>query len=333
MRAALAILALIATPACAQPADDTAQPELPTLYVGVRGDAPPFSYRPDQMLVSSGKGTGPLGDAGYSGYIVYICDRVLEVMRDRNDQPAFNVVPVEVTAGSRFQMLREIPGGGDPSIDLLCDPATATRERLRDHTASLPLYLSGVGYAARKRERNQNTGSGNFRINVVGSTTAIDHGIRRILDAGEWPSFRDDLLSYLYNPGAATDGNEKVRLSPTHKAAVEAFCAAPSGDSNPLQYYVGDLEIVNRALLIYGDPDCKPEPATTTYSDDRYVLFMRNADSVGIDKARLLMTFSRVLSELVLSQPSLLDEAFEANFEGYRRSDKLRLFFWSLYGP
>lgn len=327
MRCLAALLVLFPASLSAQPATEPSQPETATLYVGVRTDAPPFSYRPDRMLVSSGKGTGPLGDKGYSGYMVYVCDRVLEVMRDRDTQPEFTVETVEVEAENRFTMLGQQTGG----IDILCDPSTATRERVRDHTASLPLYLSGIGYAARKREKNQQTGAP--RIAVVGSTTASDHGIRRILEAGEWPNFRPQLMSFIYNPVAAPSGGAAVETFPNHRAAVEAFCGMNGSDRPAPQYYVGDQEIVNRALLMYGTHDCHAEPARTTYSDDRYVLFMRNADSVEAPKAQLLMTFSRILSELVLSQPSLLDEAFEANFEGYQRSDKLRLFFWSLYGP
>ncbi|WP_186827202.1 hypothetical protein [Paracoccus aurantiacus] len=325
--------------------DATRDDERLTLHVGVRADAPPFSYLPRPMFVAAGKGTATLGKAGYAGYIVYICDRVIDVMKSRRDLTPneadtgldFDVEIVQVTADNRFDLLTAETG---TKIDILCDPATATYRRVRDHTASVPLYMSGIGFAARIRDGQVNTG-GSGRIAVVGKTTAGDYGIKRILDAGEWPNYKERLLAYIHNPsdhaqsvqGAVPASLGIVEAFPTHEQAARAFCSDPEDAKYRFNYYVGDMEIVNRALMVYGTPNCKFERATATYSDDRYTIFMRNPEQADARKARLLMRFSRTLTELVLTNPSLLEEAFQANFERYSRSDKLRIFFWSLYGP
>ena len=340
IRKAAAILALMASAATAQ-TEGTAAPNdrAADLAIGVRADAPPFSYKPGDTLLAPGSSSGQLASQGYAGYMVYICDRVLEEMEERGKAGGLNIRIVEITAQDRFENLRS--RDGKDAVDVLCDPATVTRDRVREFSASLPLYMSGIGFAAQPRDKIVQSACPPT-IGLVKSTTAFDQGLMRILDGNEWKNYRDDLLKYLHNPrgwmadhpcgNAARPGsaqgdneNEPVRDFGTHKQAAEAFC------NGKLQYYVGDLEIVNRALKLFGT--CDFRPAVTTYSDDRYVIFMRNPDDSDPAKAQLLMQFSRTLSELVLTQPSLLDAAFNANFEGYQPSDKLRLFFWSLYGP
>lgn len=330
-----AMLVLMASAAGAQMAQPPAPAsQNPELVVGVRADAPPFSYKPDETLLPPGTSGGRLARDNYAGYMVYICDRVLEEMEERGDGDSLNVRIVEVTAQDRFEKLRATPG--PEAVDVLCDPATVTRDRVREFSASLPLYMSGIGFAAQPRDKIKQSDCPPT-IGLVKSTTAFDQGLMRILDGNEWKNYRKELLKYLHNPTGwkasnptcleDDEGNEKEPVMDfgNHQQVAEAFC------KGKLQYYVGDLEIVNRALKLFGT--CDFRPAVTTYSDDRYVIFMRNPDGSDPAKAKLLMRFSRTLSELVLTQPSLLDAAFNANFEGYQPSDKLRLFFWSLYGP
>ncbi|MBU2956137.1 hypothetical protein Q4511_02665 [Paracoccus sp. 1_MG-2023] len=352
---AAAILIATASLATAQPDQAPAQADSSTeLVIAVRADAPPFSYRPGDTLLPPGTSSGRLAGQGYAGYMVYICDRVLDEMEERGSLAGLDIRIVEITAANRFEKLRA--QGVDDAVDVLCDPATVTRDRVREFTASLPLYMSGIGFAAQPREEIRQSPCPP-QIGLVKSTTAFDQGLMRILDGNEWKNYREGLLKYMHNPtgwmasnptcgltaqpepASAPEGSDDLgaidappqpRSPPImdfddHQQVAEAFCAGR------LQYYVGDLEIVNRALKLFGT--CDFRPAATTYSDDRYVIFMRNPDDAEPVKAQLLMRFSRTLSELVLTRPSLLDAAFEANFEGYQPSDKLRLFFWSIYGP
>lgn len=332
MRPAAAILTLlvmaISWPGTGFSQDEAAQAPA-QIRVGVRTDAPPFSYHVGRQLLGPERPSGPLGQQGFSGYMVFICDRVLETMIDRQFLNGAEIAPVDVTATDRFVALRAGPDA-PKQIDILCDPSTITRERLREFVASPPLYLSGIGFASQPRSK-LGAGTCASRIGLVDSTTALYSGVVAILQGDEWISYRDELMRFIHNPAGFSISEEAdcqrmpIATYADHNLLAEAFCRGE------VQYYVGDMEIVNRSLEAYGN--CDFRKSSVTYTDDRYVIFQRVVEPDEGGKARLMMEFSRTLSELILANPSLLDEAFEANFPGYQASDKLRFFLWSMRGP
>ena len=99
--------------------------ETGSLRLGIRTDAPPYSYR-----TTSGEP---------SGYIVDLCREVVEAVRNSQAIPALKVEYVEVSSASRFDALR------DGKIDILCDPTSMTMSRRAIVDFSLPTFIDGAG--------------------------------------------------------------------------------------------------------------------------------------------------------------------------------------------
>ena len=112
------------------------------LVIGVRADAPPFSYLHAPRLEDRLTEDAPSDVVGevFTGYMINICTAVLTEMRKVE---TFSVRFEEVEAKDRFLALKT------GAVNVLCDPATINRERLADPTVfvSPPVYLSGVGRA------------------------------------------------------------------------------------------------------------------------------------------------------------------------------------------
>ena len=303
---------------------DMAPAEQVEINVGVRADASPFSFKASDRQLSSGEEIkGPLRREGYEGYMVYICDRVLAEMRLKGDKP-FSVNVIEINAKDRFPYLRE------GRIDILCDPATITPERLIGLHASPPLFVSGITYASRPQLQQQ---SCNTLVGFVGATTAESSGISIILESGDWPAYETILSKYLAgdeswrteSPICPTpkDRAPPIRAFPLHDDVARAFC------DSELLHYVGDLEIITNALR--AQSDCKFNLASVTFTDERYAVF-GNTSGENLEKVALLADFFARLSQQVLSNPSLMDAAFRNSFGNQQQSRKLQLFYWSLRG-
>ncbi|MFV2052981.1 transporter substrate-binding domain-containing protein [Aliiroseovarius sp. YM-037] len=301
------------------------------LRIGVRTDAAPFSYQRSGRRASTISIPGPLINQGYDGFVVYLCDRaLLDLQRQMGDR--LKVVPVNVQASNRFEELRN---GG---IDLLCDPATITRERVREFLASMPIYISGITFAKQPEIPPQYCGS---IAGIVGRTTAETNGIHLILDNGEWPQFEPLVRDYLtkgdewtepnhacnalVDTGQAVAGSRPVpiRLFDNHIDAAAAFC-----DSEIL-YYVGDIEIVERNLAAV--PDCAYSLARVTYTEERYAIFART-DFENPETGLLTLRFLESLARIIYASPSALDQAFVHTFSGYQPTEKLQFFNWSIRG-
>ncbi len=298
------------------------------LKVGVRPDAPPFSARSDALSnVGVASSIGPLGARGYGGFVVRICDAVLLEMQ--REDASLVVEAVEVSTATRFEVLE---AGG---IDILCDPATITVDRLaRNLNVSPPIYLSGISFVSQSPSVYLDTYCGVI-VGLVGDTTSSSRGIGAILAAGEFGRFSKAIRLALGGGQSSMDGLPRcdrarrpvVKIYDSHTALAEDFCGGN------VIYYVGDIEIVIRSVGKY--QDCDFLSADKTFSDERYGIFSRAyglADDLHKKNAFLIATFNRLLTRRLFSENSILQTAFREAFPNYRVSDKLRLFFLSIYG-
>jgi ABC-type amino acid transport substrate-binding protein len=329
------------------------------LCIGVRSHARPFSYKSS----FSGDGAsdaarGPLRIAGYTGYIVRICDAVLaEMILERKMVLEPNAKEPNMRSTLQFedigyydidQKKAEIERENErlsamrlptkptdvrfPNLggkfDILCDPATITNDRRdKNYFVSAPLFLTGVSYITRRGEtppKKKDACKG--LIGVVGGTTAPKEGIRALLNANELPSYKDELMSFLRDENLGCLPDEKrpiVKNYQTHSAAAQAFC------KGEFYYYVGDLEIITENVkAVVG---CDYDNGTSTYTNDRYAIF-GSAISGHTERKLLVAKFFEILSQKVVFYPSVLTKAFSDTFQGVSPSRKLELFFWSVSG-
>ena len=335
------------------------------LCIGVRSQARPFSYLPSaRHEVPSDAARGPLRDQGYTGYIIRICDAVLAEMllnpgfAGEMKREDIGVHDIDKNVTPRFD------GGLGKHFDILCDPATITNERRDNYMISPPLFLTGVSYITREKSiapaRACSGTNEKSLIGVVGRTTAPTRGIKSLIDAGELPRFRKELISYLRNRSACSeqqnDDNASdedraqkkgsvtivgpVRIYQTHVKAAEAFCEP--NDKHAFHYYVGDLEIITEHVRAI--PGCDYDDGTQTYTNDRYAVFgkaIEKADA-GEDKEKIdsetrdrvlrMARFFQILSEKAVFNPSILDKAFSDTFPDAKPSRKFELFLWSVRG-
>jgi putrescine:ornithine antiporter len=94
------------------------------LLLGYRTDARPFSYD------EGGKA---------AGYSVALCEKIAEDVKTELSLPSLTVEWVPVTLADRFQALQ------DGKIDILCGADTATLERRKEVSFSIPIFPSGIG--------------------------------------------------------------------------------------------------------------------------------------------------------------------------------------------
>ncbi|WP_299675823.1 transporter substrate-binding domain-containing protein [uncultured Roseobacter sp.] len=350
---ALALAGLL----CFQP-DPTSAADL---TIGVRADAPPFSYL--TVPRSEGRDTedAPSDVPGkvFTGYIVNICTEVIAEMQKTRH---FTVRFEELEAKNRFTALQS----GD--IDVLCDPATIDQSRLRAPTVmvSSPVFLSGVGVA----QSNLRQWAGHWPcigpvVGIVEGTTArravqliaeefgFGETFSRVVRAHPDPEkvtlSQDDANSLDRCASAAQNfGIDPVRLASytasgrttdeissavavreyaNHRALARALC------QNEVYYSVGDLEIVARALdavIAEEMPDCDVRINPQVFSEERYGIFVHISDVMD-HTDRLALAFLRQLSiEINKGHNSILVRSFADNFDRTKISRSLDLFFWSV---
>jgi len=305
------------------------------LCIGVREHARPFSYRPETDARTDAS-AGPLSAAGYSGYMIRICDAVLQQMildGDLDGADDIGIVDIDrlpPVEGDRLDRL-----GWD--VDILCDPATITNTRRTDYMVSPPLFLTGISILSPPGQFPENIcgvlrrPDGPALLAVVGGTTAGGAGVQALIQSDAVASLNAELNNYLAGRPiceGVVEPDRLVRTFATHPEAAKAFCDAP-GTQVRAFYYLGDLEII--VANAEAVPGCTPKRPGQTYTNDRYAIFAR-ADWTDPDRARLIARFYEVLSRKVVFSPSLLDQAFTDTFIGQRPSRKLELFFWSIRG-
>lgn len=160
-------------------AEPAAEPET-GLIVGLRSNVRPFSYTLQRGVIDTDATRGPLGRAGYTGYMVRICDAALSEMLVDPQASGLSPGQVQIYDIDKQVLLGkegkpELAGGEaeqeqiDPRVkpttaetsvndpvgkrfddlgvkyDILCDPATMTNAR-RGMIVSAPVFLTGISY-------------------------------------------------------------------------------------------------------------------------------------------------------------------------------------------
>ncbi|MGG7567774.1 hypothetical protein ACQ5SO_16605 [Rhodovulum sp. DZ06] len=333
----------------------------PHLRIGVRGDAPPFSYRRRALSASEKAAGGPADPDDFGGYVVDVCKQALARM------PAGAPAEwIEVSAAARMDLLR------DQRIDVLCDPSTLTARRLShpELMASQPIYLSGVGFAShppREDGWNRFWPCRGAVIGVVDGTTADRPGVRviheaqgfevtpqgilgdyRLQRAPGWeelsprhqarlvecavaareagepvcPEGVEPVDAVLGGPTCPLAPKPLVQAFESHDALAAAFCA------DEVYHYVGDVEIVSRILFDRGGCPFQIQPHT--FTEERYAIYV-NAFGPDAAQSRLAVAFLRSLAIAIhRGRRSALVDAFEANFQGAEISPTLDVFMWSV---
>ena len=331
------------------------------LCIGVRSDARPFSYKPVlPREKASDAARGPLRVAGYTGYMIQICDAALaEILLEggRSGRLSFNEIGYydidrareaekdKKKADAAFADSEE-KNDDKPVIselrfadlgnkfDIICDPATITNERRDEFAVSPPLFLTGISYITRRGSILPNNTCQNAKtplVGMVGGTTASNEGIKALLDAHELPKYEDALLNALrVEPNSICDKDvvDRVKLYDTHSDAAKSFC------NDEFNYYVGDLEIITENVKMI--PGCAYDNGTRTYTNDRYAVFgkaISTSDGTDdTDRKLLVARFFEILSQKTVFNPSILDKAFSDTFQGVSPSRKLEIFYWSIRG-
>lgn len=336
------------------------------LRIGVRTFAQPFSYRSGRIVRAPlGPKIGPLGREGYTGYMIYICDEILmQMMVQRGDGPLITENEIEAIDIDRTwsKTLGDRLGSIGYNVDIICDPASISRERVNSFLVSPPLFATGIGYL-RFREKlfAEPCDKASALIGAVGSTNAVQRGIRSILEAGEWAPHRRKIETALRgeNPCSIAEDNKKLPIgnifnsyaahfqrywhiingtnttcdmdlsqrviweAENHAQLAECFC------QGKVHYYVGDFEIIKaHAGRI---PGCQYYASANTFTSDRYAIFAVN-ETQNTDKARKISKFFEILNREVVTSDSLLDRAYLSEFGEDPKSPALNSFFWSMRG-
>jgi polar amino acid transport system substrate-binding protein len=166
----LAVLCMVSSTVAAQ-----TQPANNVLVLGVRADAPPFSYREEGQTEK------------YQGYSVTLCKQIAK--RAIKEGLYCKSIYKEVSADNRFQLLQT------GEIDILCGATTVTLERMRVADFSLFTFLSGTSVmypvsGAKQNSRQKTKESSQedvFRVGVLKGTTTegeIERIIRHFQDFG-----------------------------------------------------------------------------------------------------------------------------------------------------
>lgn len=152
MRAFLIALLCMAVSTAALAADTLKRVrETGTLRLGVRADAPPYSYRAAN------------GEA--AGYIVDLCREVAAAIAKAEKIPSLKIDYVEVSSTTRLTAVR------DDKIDILCDPTSMTMSRRSLVDFSLPTFIDGAGVLHRVNESYRLEDLGGKKIGVLQGTT------------------------------------------------------------------------------------------------------------------------------------------------------------------
>lgn len=221
------------------------------LRLGVRCDAPPFSY----VDIPNGGSCDPAVLAANEprGYMVDLCVQALKRLGR-----SFEFVPV--TAHTRFGSLAgdgtegNAPGNageGGATVDILCEPTTINLTRIDGGYAfSQIVFLSGTSYLYRP-DIAVDRGSGRIDIRYLRGTTAERSA--------------DELKSRLeHRFGTGSKVALNVSAVDSHYEGMEQVC------SGTIAYYVGDKDIL--AAMAKRIAGCKALPSNVFFSIEPYAL-------------------------------------------------------------
>ena len=289
--------------------------------------------------------TGP-GSLLFDKVEVVDIDMVMEAMGE--DRPA-----------SRFALLQPPTDPSkvfEPRIDILCDPATITNARRIGLIISPPIYLTGVSYVSKTDvpppirqdkesgcpEIGRDSNDVSFYFGLVGHTSSARSGVQAFLTANEMPQYRDALNGYLRDEDTCKlRGNQEavltdflrernlthegsVLLFPSHKAAAQAFCRGE------IVHYIGDREIILHNVSAI--PGCSFSNGDRTFTADRYAIFGRLDYDADQERALRVAKFFEILSQKIVSHPSIIDQSFYDTFHPTAPTRTLDIFFRSVRG-
>ncbi|WP_282063304.1 hypothetical protein [Roseobacter litoralis] len=244
-----------------------------------------------------------------------------------------------------------------PTIDILCDPATITNARRTGLIISPPVYLTGVSYLTQPGISRQigsiddgscpqiprdNPKGAKFLFGLVGNTSSARSGIRALLTTNEMPQYRDALIAFLRgesNCDLSTQQKQAINVLQSnlnseisgsvimfrsHEQAAEAFC------NGQVANYIGDREII---LANVNDiPGCDFTNGNRTFTTDRYAIFGRLDYVDNPERALRVARFFEILSQKIVSHPSIIDQAFYDTFHPTSPTTTLDMFFRSVRG-
>ena len=332
------------------------------IYVGVREDAEPFSYKADRY-----RGLNVL--PGYGGYMIEICRRVLKDMIESGPFAGATVKPIPVTSDERFDALDATKDIDTLYVDMLCGPDSITLERLEKYNASHPVFLSGITFL-RVRELPQ-TRHCKAVIGLVKDTTAQDVGLRLLARSGELVRF-DQAIDAWLAAADTTDIDEEESSDPrkiTERAlailmedlpgGVKAALATPSqleastivnGEcpngyeelpvkfvknheqgiedlcAGKILYYLGDFDILARKVS--GRKGCEFLARRETMTRESYGVYFRKPKDLSSEDATLFAEFNNILLKKIESE-DILGYEFRREFSPADPSQDLADFFES----
>lgn len=134
-----------------------------TIRLGVRADAPPFSFRG--------------GDDAPAGFMVDLCRAVATHLTAQLDLDHLQIVFVPVTAADRFDAIES------GKADLLCEPTTSTLSRREHVDFSIATFIDGASLLAKGDGPAHLVGLAGKRVGVLGGTTT-EQSLRETLSTG-----------------------------------------------------------------------------------------------------------------------------------------------------
>ncbi|MBN9453368.1 MAG: amino acid ABC transporter substrate-binding protein [Bosea sp.] len=177
--------------------------ETGTLRLGVRADAPPYSYR------------GASGE--YSGYMVDLCREMGRAVSTKIENPRLKIEYIEVSANDRLDAVK------DGKIDILCDPTSVTSSRREMVDFSYPTMIDGVGAVYRKNGPTSISEFNGKNIGVLQGTTA-EQALKSIL-------WQMDIKANIVPSVSHADGIRDLT-----KNKIDVYF----GDRGILSYYIRD---------------------------------------------------------------------------------------------
>ncbi|MEP3334047.1 transporter substrate-binding domain-containing protein [Sedimentitalea sp.] len=228
----------------------------PRIRLGVREDAPPFSYEVTNRRLD--QGSDP-----YSGYTVELCIGFVRSAQNKSglDDYCF----VEVDPSSRLHAL----GGG--YIDLLCGATTASVDIRAEYRTSLMTYLavSGLSYMRKGPVADRSLGDQQMvRLGVREDTTSqtdltsetLPGPLVAFLDSSGLKDYgalkRVDLADHWEAPKMLRDGAIDIYLA--DRPIIEAVLA---GGSEDIQVYNLPIALQPYSVIIAGRPFGRDERA------------------------------------------------------------------------
>jgi len=203
-----------------------------TIRLGVREDAPPFSFKD--------------ADGAPAGFMVDLCRAVATGLAAELDLKELKVEFVPVTGENRFETIET------GKADLLCEPTTETLSRREHVDFSIPTFVDGAGLLVKGDEPSDLGALAGKKVGVLAGTTTEtslretlanakigaevvpakthEDGLKALDDGSISAYFADRaILAYLASKAA---DSPQLRLANTYLSLEPYALALPRGDSD-----------------------------------------------------------------------------------------------------